>query len=62
MDDNSPNNRDTVLIRRGYKILAGGNMETKCGAETTPPGDPAHIQSPNPDTIVDAKKCLLTRA
>jgi hypothetical protein len=24
--------------------------------------DPPHIQSPNPDTIVDAQKCLLTRA
>ena len=29
-------------------------------SETAPPGDPSHIQSPNPDTIVDAKKCLLT--
>jgi hypothetical protein len=24
--------------------------------------DPSHIQSPNPDTTVDAKKCLLTGA
>jgi hypothetical protein len=24
------------------------------------PGDPSHIQLPNPDTIVDANKCLLT--
>jgi hypothetical protein len=30
--------------------------------ETAPPGDPSHIQSPNPDTIVEANKCLLTRA
>ena len=30
--------------------------------ETAPPGDPSHIQTPNPDTIVDAKKCLLTGA
>jgi hypothetical protein len=30
--------------------------------ETAPPGDPSHIQSPNPDTIVDANKCLLTGA
>jgi hypothetical protein len=28
--------------------------------ETAPPGDPSHIQSPNPDTIVDANKDLLT--
>jgi hypothetical protein len=27
-----------------------------------PPGPPSHIQTPNPDTIVDAKKCLLTEA
>jgi hypothetical protein len=24
----------TVLLRRGNKILNGGNTETKCGAET----------------------------
>jgi hypothetical protein len=28
--------------------------------ETAPPGDPFYIQLPNPDTVVDAKKCLLT--
>ena len=27
-----------------------------------PTWDPSHLQSPNPDTIVDAKKCLLTGA
>jgi hypothetical protein len=51
-----------VLLRRGNKILTGGSKEPKCGAETAPPVDPSHIQSPNPDTIVDAKECLLTRA
>ena len=41
--------------------------DTNCGAETeektietAPPGDPSHIQSQNPDTIVDVNKCLLT--
>jgi len=42
-------------------------METRCGAETEgkavqrlpPPGDPVHIQLPNPDTVVDAKKWSL---
>jgi hypothetical protein len=29
---------------------------------TVPPGKPSHIQFPNPDTIVDANKCLLTGA
>jgi hypothetical protein len=28
----------------------------------TPPGDPLHIQLPNPDTTVEANKCLLTRS
>jgi hypothetical protein len=47
-------------------------METNCGAETEgkaiqrlpPPGGgaPTHIKTPNPDTIADAKKCLLTGA
>jgi hypothetical protein len=30
--------------------------------ETAPPGDPSHKQPPNPDTIVDANKNLLTGA
>jgi hypothetical protein len=28
--------------------------------ETAPPGNPSHLQPPNPNTIADAKKCLLT--
>jgi hypothetical protein len=48
-----------VLLRKGNKIFTRANTETKCGAETAPPGNPSYIQSPNPDTIVDAKKCLL---
>jgi hypothetical protein len=51
-----------VLCRRGIKIPMGGDTETKHGAETAPPGDPSHIQLPNPDTVVDANKCLLTGA
>jgi len=62
----------SVLLRRGNKIPKGRDMETKCGVETpdvrkghpetAPPGDPPHIQSPNPVTIVDVKKYLLTGA
>jgi hypothetical protein len=57
----------SVLLRKGSKILMGENMETKWRAETERkaiqrPRDPSHIQSTNPDTIVDAKKCLLKRA
>jgi hypothetical protein len=27
---------------------------------TAAPGNPSHMQPPNPDTIADAKKCLLS--
>jgi hypothetical protein len=30
--------------------------------ETVPSGNSSHIQLPNPDTIVDAKKCILKGA
>jgi hypothetical protein len=48
----------------------GGVIEIKYGTETEgmtiqrlpPPGDPSHIESPNPDTIVDANKCFLIRS
>ena len=47
-----------------------GNTETKYGAETEGksyletvlPGDPSHIQSPNPDNIVNANNYMLTGA
>jgi hypothetical protein len=62
--------QSVVLLRRENKISMGGDTETKCGAETegtnhpetASPGDPSHIQLPNPDTIVDANKCLLIGA
>ena len=57
----------SVLLRRRKKIVTGINMETKCGAEIEGKAIQKllhlginHIYSPNPDTIVDAKKCLLT--
>jgi hypothetical protein len=53
---------DTSILRRRTKIPMGGVIETKCGAETAPPGDPSHIQSPNPVTIMNAKKSLLSGA
>jgi hypothetical protein len=53
----------------GGKILKGGNMESKCGTKTEerpsrdcPLGILSHIHSSNPDTIVDAKKCLVSGA
>jgi hypothetical protein len=63
----------SVLLTRGNKIITGANMETKCGAETegkaiqrlpspVPLPHPSHIQSLNPEAIVDANKCLLTGA
>jgi hypothetical protein len=58
------------LLRRGNKTPMEGVTETKCGVETeempiqrlTHLGNPSHIQSPNPDTFVDANKFLLTGA
>ena len=62
----------SVFLRKGNKILMGANTEKKCGAETEGKAiqsvlhlcmwDPSHIHLPNPDTIVDAKKCMLTGA
>ena len=59
-----------VLLRRGIKILMGEDTKTKYGGETGEKtiqklpdlGNPSHIQSPNPDTIVDTKNCMLTEA
>jgi hypothetical protein len=57
-----------VLLRMGNKIPMEGVTETKFGAEkvgrknhpeTAPPGDPSHIQPPNPDTIAYVSKILL---
>ena len=44
-----------------------GVTKTKCEAETDyletdSPGDPSHLQSPKPDTVMDANKYLLTGA
>jgi hypothetical protein len=53
-----------VLLSRGNRILTGANIETKCGTMTegkTIQRLP-HTQSPNPDTIVNTNKCLLTGA
>ena len=56
----------SIHLRRGNKTPMEGETETKCGAETegmtiqtAPPGAPSLIHSPNPDTIVDVKKCML---
>ena len=56
-----------VLLRKENKLFLQANRETIYRAETKgkaikrlpPPGDPSCIQSTNPGTIVDAKKCLL---
>jgi hypothetical protein len=57
----------SVLHQRRNRIPLGRVTETmwstgwsKSHPETGPPGDPSNIQSPNPDTIVDANNnCLL---
>jgi hypothetical protein len=48
---------------RRYRHKVWSKDLRKGHSETVPPGDPSsHIQSPNPDTIVDSNKCLRTRA
>jgi hypothetical protein len=58
-----------ILLRRGNKIPMEGVTETKfrvetegttIHTETAPLGDPSHKQPPNPDTMADANKSLLT--
>jgi hypothetical protein len=48
------------------KMNLGGNYGAKTEGRAIQRlphvSDPSHIQSPNPDSIVDAKKCLLTGA
>ena len=50
-----------LLLTKG-NMKCGAETEVKSHPETTPPGDPFHIQTPIPDTIADAKKHLLTGA
>ena len=53
-------------INLGF-LLSKGNTWTKNGAETeweghpetVPSGDLSHLQTQTPDTITDAKKCLI---
>jgi hypothetical protein len=60
----------SVLLRRGNKIPMERVTETKCGTDTEGRtiqrlprlGNPSHKQLPNPDTIVNANKSLLTGA
>jgi hypothetical protein len=55
------------MCGKGSKMHTGANMEIKCRIETekkghpgtVPPGNSSHIQLPNSDTIVDAKKYML---
>jgi hypothetical protein len=53
-----------ILRRVGGSTSQPGAMPKprKGHPETAPPGNPSYVQPPNPDTIVDAKKCLLTGA
>ena len=55
--------RASVILRRGNKILKGGNRKTKCGAETEGKATQRlPYLTPNLDTIVDVKKCWLVGA
>jgi hypothetical protein len=57
----------SVVLRRGSKYPWGQiqkesvekKLKERPSSDVTP-GDPSHIYSPNPDTIVDDNKSLLT--
>ena len=49
------------FLYRKYREKVWSRDWRKDHPDTAPPGDPSHIQSPNPGTIVDANKYLLTR-
>ena len=54
----------SVLPRRGTKYSWEEILSRDKGKghpEIATPGDPFRIQKSNPDTIVDNKKCLLTK-
>ena len=44
---------------RKYRDKVWSKDWRKVHSDIAPPEDPSYIQLPNPDTIVDAKKCLL---
>ena len=43
-----------------YRDKVWSRDQRKGYPESEPPGESFHIQIPNPDTIVDAKKCWVT--
>jgi len=56
----------SFLLRKENKIRTGGKEWSrdwgKGHPQNVPPGDPTHIQPPNPVTIANAKKFVLTGA
>jgi hypothetical protein len=49
-----------LFLSKRHTDKEGNRDWRKDNPETSPPEDPSHMQIPNPDTIADAKKCLLT--
>jgi hypothetical protein len=58
---NFKNFNPELLLSKGI-TRTKSRAETEGNPETAPPGDPSYMQPPNPDTIADTKKCLLTGA
>ena len=53
-------NQDQVWEETGEKSRGPGEWIEICSRPTFPTWDPSHVQTPNPDTIADAKMCLQT--
>ena len=55
-------NPDLFLSKENTRTKSGTETEGKAIQSLTNLGDPSYLQTPNSDTIADAKNCLLTRA
>jgi hypothetical protein len=53
--------REQNIHRRRYRESVQQRLKARPSRDRLS-WNSSHIQSPNPDTIVDAKKCLLTEA
>jgi hypothetical protein len=54
--------RELITYMCNGRLLFQEYSDSMGFQDTSPPGDPSHIQTPNPDAVVDARKCLLTGA
>jgi hypothetical protein len=59
---NLKNMNPELLLSKGNAGVNSGARLKKRHPETVIPRDPSYVQTSNPDTTADVKKCFLTRA